>query len=172
MSAVSSARILTVEDDPIVQADLRLVLEDAGFEVCPGARDGIEAIDRAREHRPDLVLIDLGLPRMDGIEATRQILHEREIPIVALTGHTGGDLVERALAAGAVGHVLKPFAAAQLVDTITDALALQGSFDRSETTAIAPCREYRQLATIESMAREDRSEREISNRLRTQYGIE
>ena len=109
---------------------------------------------------------------MDGIEATRRILHEREIPIVALTGHIGGDFVERALAAGAVSHVLKPFAAAQLVDTITDALAQRGSLDDSETTATAERRQYPQLATIESMVREGRSERDISNRLRAQYGIE
>jgi DNA-binding NarL/FixJ family response regulator len=53
-----------VEDDPIVRADLRLILEDAGFDVCPDARDGIEAVELARTHRPDLILIDLGLPRI------------------------------------------------------------------------------------------------------------
>ena len=159
--SVATARILTVEDDPIVQADLRLVLEDAGFDVCPGARDGIEAVDLAREHKHDLVLIDLGLPRMDGIEATRRILDEREVPILALTGQSGGDSVERALAAGAVGHVLKPFAAAHLVSTISDALTHQASLERLQ---------YRQLATVESMLQDDRSAREIGDRLREQYG--
>jgi response regulator NasT len=122
MSAQSPARILTVEDDPIVRADLRLVLEDAGFDVLPDARDGIEAVDRAREHRPDLILIDLGLPRQSGVEATRQILGERDVPIVALTGHRDGELVEEALDAGAVGHVLKPFHDRQLVETLRIAL--------------------------------------------------
>jgi len=60
---VSAASVLTVEDDPIIRADLRLVLEDAGFSVCPDARDGIEAVALARDLRPDLVLLDLGLPR-------------------------------------------------------------------------------------------------------------
>src|SRR5712671_5099039 len=68
------ARILTVDDNPIVRADLRLILEDAGFEVVPDARDGVEAVDLARRHKPDLVLIDLSLPRIDGVEATRRIL--------------------------------------------------------------------------------------------------
>src|SRR5438094_10001190 len=85
MAALATASVLTVEDDPIVRADLRLILEDAGFDVCPDARDGVEAVEFAREHRPDLILIDLSLPRLDGVEATRQILSERTVPIVALT---------------------------------------------------------------------------------------
>ncbi len=169
MSAATAARILTVEDDPIVQADLRLLLEDAGFDVCPGARDGVEAVDLARHHRPDLVLIDLGLPRMDGIEATRQILREQKIPILALTGRSGTDSVEQALAAGAVGHVRKPFAAADLVHTITDALAHRPAPGRPEPAA-AERQQYRVLATIESMLREDRSDRDIRERLSEQFG--
>jgi CheY-like chemotaxis protein len=169
VSAVAAARILTVEDDPIVQADLRLLLEDAGFDVCAGARDGIEAVDLARHHRPDLVLIDLGLPRMDGVEATRQILREQTIPILALTGRGGTASVEQALAAGAVGHVRKPFAAADLVHTITDALSHRAALDRSEPVA-AERQRYRELATIESMLREDRSDRDIRERLSEQFG--
>ena len=94
MPAQSPARILTVEDDPIVRADLRLVLEDAGFDVLPDARDGVEAVDHAREHRPDLILIDLGwaAERRRGNQAT---LGERDVPIVALTGHRDGDLSTR-----------------------------------------------------------------------------
>src|SRR5476651_1986042 len=72
--STATARVMTVEDDPIVRADLRLVLEDAGFGVCAGARDGIEAVELARLHAPDLIVLDLGLPRLDGIEATRRIL--------------------------------------------------------------------------------------------------
>ena len=80
MAAHATASVLTVEDDPIVRADLRLILEDAGFDVVPDARDGVEAVELAREHRPDLILIDLSLPGLDGVEATRQILSEREVP--------------------------------------------------------------------------------------------
>ena len=77
MPASTPARVLTVEDDPIVRADLRLILEDNGFDVCADARDGVEAVELAREHRPDLILIDLHLPELDGVEATRRILDER-----------------------------------------------------------------------------------------------
>src|SRR5438874_549934 len=105
MSAAALPRILTVEDDPIVRADLRLILEDNGFDVCAGARDGLEAVELAREHAPDVVLIDLNLPRLDGVEATRRILDERAVPIVALTGYVSGGALERAREAGAVEHV-------------------------------------------------------------------
>lgn len=113
-----------VDDDPIVRADVHLVLEDAGFDMCPGASDGEEAVELARAHRPDLILMDLGLPGIDGVEATRRILGERDVPIVALSGHASA-VVERALAAGAVAHVAKPFEQMQLVRTIRGALAGQ-----------------------------------------------
>ena len=158
MPALPTARILTVEDDPIVRADLRLILEDAGFEVCPDARDGVEALDLAREHRPDLILIDLGLPRLDGVEATRLILDEHDVPIVALTGHANGECVERAVEAGAVGHVLKPFSEAQLVRILSGVLT-----DRAERDE---WQRRNQLIMIESMLRAGHSEREIATALR------
>jgi CheY-like chemotaxis protein len=122
MPSDSIARVLTAEDDPIVRADLRLVLEDAGFSVCPDARNGIEAVELARKHLPDLILIDLGLPLLDGVEATRQILSERDVPIVALTGHQPGDFSDRAIEAGAVALVRKPFHATRLIETLTESL--------------------------------------------------
>jgi CheY-like chemotaxis protein len=155
----AAASVLTVEDDPIVSADLRLILEDAGFDVCADARDGVEAVELAREHRPDLILIDLNLPGLDGVEATRQILSERTVPIVALTGHSTG-IVERALEAGAVAHVLKPFDESHLVGTITDVLA-----ERADAEAEAEQRHY--LIMIESLSRDGYSEHEIDARIRT-----
>jgi response regulator NasT len=160
MNARSPARILTVEDDPIVRADLRLVLETAGFDVCADARDGVEAVDLAREHRPDLILIDLGLPQLDGVEATRRILGERDVPIVALTGHRSGELVDRAVEAGVVGHVLKPFHEAHLVETLNDALAERATHDEAVLRG--------QLILIERMQRQGRSDREITRALEDQ----
>jgi CheY-like chemotaxis protein len=157
MPPPTTARILTVEDDPIVRADLRLILEDAGFEVCADARDGVEAVDLAREHRPDLILIDLSLPRLDGVEATRRILGERDVPVVALTGR-GPDFVDRAVAAGAVGHVLKPFSETHLVRTLRGVLTRRADREAEHE---------RHLILIESMLRDDRSEREIVLALRS-----
>ena len=121
----NAATVLTVDDDPIVRADLRLVLEDAGFDVVDDARDGVEAVELARLHRPDVIVLDLALPRLDGVEATRQILEEREVPIVALTGYAAGagGIAERAVEAGATSIVRKPFADHTVVGAVNDALA-------------------------------------------------
>ena len=115
--------VLTVEDDPIVRAELRLVLEDAGFSVCADAQDGVAAVELAREQQPDVILLDLGLPRMDGIEATRRILAERDVPIVALTGRSH-DLAEQAVREGATSYLQKPFSHADVVSALLDALAI------------------------------------------------
>jgi DNA-binding response OmpR family regulator len=135
MSTATTARVMTVEDDPIVRADLRLVLEDAGFGVCADARDGIEAVELARLHTPDLIVLDLGLPRLYGVEATRQILGERDVPIIALTGRSTS-LAMEAMEAGAVTWLRKPFVERELVDTVTTALAthLQKARDESRET--------------------------------------
>jgi CheY-like chemotaxis protein len=120
-----TATVLTVDDDPIVRADLRLVLEDAGFDVCEDARDGVEAVELARLHQPDVIVLDLALPRLDGVEVTRRILDEREVPIVALTGYGNGagGIAERAVEAGAASVVRKPFADHAVVGAVHEALA-------------------------------------------------
>jgi CheY-like chemotaxis protein len=110
-----------VEDDPIVPDDLRTLLEREGFEVLAGARDGVEAVELAREHRPDVILLDLSLPRLDGVEAALRIREERDVPIVAVTGYSE-TLVERALEAGAAGYVRKPFAGGEVVTALRDAI--------------------------------------------------
>jgi response regulator NasT len=120
--SIAPASVLTVEDDPIARADLRLVLEDAGFTVVADARDGVEAVALAREHEPDLILLDLGLPRLGGVEAAQRILAEREVPIVALTGRSEA-LAQEAIEAGATSYVLKPFAGPEVVTALRDALA-------------------------------------------------
>lgn len=170
MSALIAARVLTAEDDPVARADLRLMLEDAGFDVCPDARDGVEAVELARVHQPDLILIDLTLARIDGVEATRRILHERDVPIVALAGHRTGSLVERAIEAGAVAHVLKPVREAHLIGTIEGALADRASREERDAEASAEAERRYQLVMVESMVREGFSQREISDALRRAYG--
>jgi CheY-like chemotaxis protein len=120
--STAPTRILTVEDDPIILVDLRLILEDAGYEVCAEASDGLEAVALARRHAPDLIVLDLGLPRLDGVEVTRWILEELDVPIVALTGRTpkvAHDVVE----AGAVTCLQKPFSALEIVGAVAEALA-------------------------------------------------
>ena len=91
-------RILIAEDETIIRLDLRALLEKAGLEVCAEARDGAEAIELARSEQPDLAIMDVKMPRLDGIEAARRILDERPIPIVMLTAYGQEELVSRAAA--------------------------------------------------------------------------
>jgi two-component system, response regulator PdtaR len=166
LPAHTTARILTVDDNPIVRADLRLILESAGFDVCPEARDGVEAVELAHTHQPDLILIDLQLPELDGVAATREILDRREVPIVALTGHANRGLVQRAIEAGAVAHVLKPFHEGQLVDTVEGALAAFIPRVRRDAWALAEEDRNRQFVLVESMVRAGRPGMDISAALR------
>ena len=89
-------RILIAEDETIIRLDLRELLERAGFEVCAEARDGAEAVELARAEQPDLAVLDVKMPQLDGIEAARRILDERPIPIVMLTAYGQQELVSRA----------------------------------------------------------------------------
>jgi CheY-like chemotaxis protein len=132
MTSTATARVMTAEDDPIVRADLRLVLEEAGFGVCAGARDGIEAVELARLHEPDVIVLDLGLPLMGGVEATRRILSERNVPIIALTGRSTALALE-AVEAGAVTFLRKPFVEQELVDTVTNAVDAHRRAAREES---------------------------------------
>src|ERR671930_1461391 len=102
-------RILVAEDETIIRLDLRALLERAGFEVCAEARDGEEAVALARSERPDAAVLDVKMPKLDGIEAARRILDERPIVIVLLTAYGQDELVQRAVEAGVVGHLGKTF---------------------------------------------------------------
>ena len=116
-------RILVAEDETIIRLDLCDLLGRAGFEVVAEARDGEEAVALAREHEPDLAIMDVKMPRLDGIEAARRILDERPIPIVMLTAYGQDELVSRAVEAGVFGYLVKPFREADLLPAIRTARA-------------------------------------------------
>src|SRR5918911_3712338 len=116
-------RILVAEDETIIRLDLCQLLEAAGHEVVAEARDGEEAVELAREHAPELAIMDVKMPRLDGIEAARRILDERPIPIVMLTAYGQEDLVARAVEAGVFGDLVKPLRAQDLVPAIQTARA-------------------------------------------------
>jgi AmiR/NasT family two-component response regulator len=98
-------------------------LERAGFEVCAEAKDGLEAVELARSEQPDLAVLDVKMPRLDGIEAARKILDERPIPIVMLTAYGQDELVSRAVEAGVFGYLVKPFREQDLLPAIRTARA-------------------------------------------------
>jgi AmiR/NasT family two-component response regulator len=116
-------RILVAEDETIIRLDLKALLERAGFEVCAEARDGEEAVALARSEQPDLAVLDVKMPKLDGIEAARRILDERPIPIVMLTAYGQDELVSRAVEAGVFGYLVKPFREQDLLPAIRAARA-------------------------------------------------
>ena len=164
-------RILVAEDETIIRLDLRDIIERAGFEVCAEARDGEEAVELARAEEPDLAILDVKMPRLDGIEAARRILDERPIPIVMLTAYSQGDLVSRAVEAGVFGYLVKPFREADLLPAIQaasarhDELATLREEAESLTEALAT-RKVVERAKGLLMDREGLTEQEAFGRLR------
>jgi AmiR/NasT family two-component response regulator len=116
-------RVLVAEDETIIRLDLVSLLGRYGFEVCGEARDGIEAVEQARLTRPDVIVLDVKMPRLDGIEAARRILAERPVPIVLLTAFSDKSLVGRAIDAGIFGYLAKPFRETDLIPAIRTAVA-------------------------------------------------
>ena len=123
--------VLVAEDEALIRLDLVELLTEEGYEVVGEAGDGEEAVKLARELEPDLVIMDVKMPKMDGITAAEIIAEERIAPIVMLTAFSQRDLVERARDAGAMAYVVKPFGASDVVPAIEIAM---GRFQ--EITAI------------------------------------
>jgi two-component system, response regulator PdtaR len=116
-------RVLIAEDETLIRLDLKATLERQGFTVCAEARDGMEAVELARSSLPDVVLLDMRMPTLDGIEAARRITAERPVPIVMLTAFRDRKTVERAVEAGVFGYLLKPFREGDLAPALHAAAA-------------------------------------------------
>lgn len=119
----ATPRVLVAEDEVLIRTDLVEMLGEEGYEVVGEVGDGVEAVDKARELKPDLVVMDVQMPKMDGITAAETIASERIAPVVMLTAFSQRDLVERARDAGAMAYVVKPFDRSDLVPAIEMALA-------------------------------------------------
>ena len=111
-------RVLIAEDEALIRLDLREMLEEEGFEVVGEAADGEQAVALATELRPDLVICDVKMPKMDGIAAAAQITEARIAPVVMLTAFSQRDLIERARDAGAMAYLVKPFQKRDLLPAI------------------------------------------------------
>ena len=163
-------RILIGEDETIIRLDLKEILERAGFEVCAEARDGEEAVELARAEEPDLAVLDVKMPRLDGIEAARRILAERPIPIVMLTAYGQDELVARAVEAGVFGYLVKPFRETDLLPAIQAAKARHAELEalRGEAESLADALATRKLVERAKgllMKQEDLSEQDAFTRL-------
>ncbi|MEB3048485.1 response regulator [Mycolicibacter sp. MYC123] len=116
-------RVVIAEDESLIRMDLAEMLRDEGYDVVGEAADGQEAVELAEQLRPDLVIIDVKMPRRDGIDAASEIAAKRIAPVVMLTAFSQRDLVERARDAGAMAYLVKPFSAGDLVPAIELALS-------------------------------------------------
>ena len=170
-AATETVRVLVAEDETIIRLDLVGLLESAGFEVCAEARDGEEAVRLARETTPDVALLDVKMPGLDGIEAARQMLEERPLPIVMVTAYGEREIVSRAVEAGVFGYLVKPFRESDLLPAIETARTRHQEFValREEADSLAEAlaaRKAIERAKGILMQREGLSEADAFARLR------
>ena len=114
---------MIAEDEALIRMDLAEMLQEEGYDVVGQAADGQRAIELAEELRPDLVILDVKMPVLDGIAAAERIAGQRICPVVILTAFSQRELVERARAAGAMSYLVKPFTKADLVPAIEMAVS-------------------------------------------------
>jgi two-component system, response regulator PdtaR len=131
----ATMRVLIAEDETVIRLDLRAQLEEEGVVVCGEARDGEEAVALARSLKPDAALLDIRMPILDGIEATRRIHEETPLPVVLLSGHSDTKLVDEAIAAGVSGYLVKPFHSRELMPALRTAVARHGELVAARTPA-------------------------------------
>ncbi|MZE80175.1 ANTAR domain-containing response regulator [Streptomyces xinghaiensis] len=118
-----TTRVVIAEDEALIRLDLKEMLEEEGYSVVGEAGDGQKAVELAREHRPDLVILDVKMPVLDGISAAEQIAAESIAPVLMLTAFSQRELVERARDAGAMAYLVKPFSKSDVVPAIEMAVS-------------------------------------------------
>ena len=129
----TAKRILVAEDEAIIRLDLSEMLGEAGYDVVGQASNGEQAVEMATELRPDLVIMDVKMPVLDGISAAEQIGKERICPVVMLTAFSQTELVERARDAGVMAYIVKPFTATDVVPAIDIAMSRWGELKTLES---------------------------------------
>ena len=126
------ARVIIADDESIIRLDLREMLENLGYLVVGEAGDGISALNLARELKPDLVIMDIKMPGLDGIDAAKVLTEEKIAPVLLLTAYSQRELVERAREAGVAGYLVKPFREEDLGPAIEVVLARFREFEALE----------------------------------------
>jgi len=116
-------RVIIAEDEALIRLDLKEMLEEEGYSVVAEVGDGQQAVDQATALRPDLVILDIQMPVLDGLSAAEQIASSRVAPVIVLTAFSQRELVERARDAGAMAYLVKPFSKNDLVPAIEVARA-------------------------------------------------
>ena len=116
------ARVVIADDEAIIRLDLKEILEEAGFDVVAEAGRGDEAVELIALHTPDLAILDVKMPGLDGIEAARRVVAEHDVAVLLLTAFSQRDLIEQAREAGVSAYLVKPFRKAELIPAVQAAL--------------------------------------------------
>ncbi|HYF46582.1 MAG TPA: response regulator, partial [Acidimicrobiales bacterium] len=117
-----STRVVIAEDEAIIRLDLKETLQEEGYEVVGETGRGDEAVELVREHEPDIAILDIKMPGLDGLSAAREIAGERRAAVLILTAFSQRDLIEKARDAGALAYLVKPFQRSELVPALEVAL--------------------------------------------------
>src|SRR6202041_5444 len=123
IDGTAPARVVIAEDEAIVRLDLKEILESAGYNVGGETGRGDVAVTMVEEHRPDLAILDIKMPGMDGLRAAREITSQYQVAVVLLTAFSQRDLIEEARDAGVAAYLVKPFQAREILPAIADVLA-------------------------------------------------
>lgn len=115
-------RVIIAEDEAIIRLDLKEILEEEGYEVVAETGRGDEAVDLVREHEPDLAILDIRMPGLDGLSAAREIAGQRRSAVLILTAYSQRNLIEEARDAGALAYLVKPFQRSELIPALEVAL--------------------------------------------------
>jgi len=140
-------RVVIADDESVIRADLREMLTNLNYLVVGEAGDGQSAVNTARELKPDVVIMDIKMPDLDGIEAAKILTQEQIAPVLLLTAYSQRDLVDRAKEAGVVGYLVKPFREQEILPAIEIALARFAEFRelKKETADLAETLETRKV---------------------------
>jgi len=170
---MESLRVLVADDESIIRMDLKELLRKMGHEVVGEAGDGRTAVDLARKLQPDLIMLDIKMPELDGIDAAKLLSQERIAPVVLVTAYSQLDLVERAKDAGVFAYVVKPFTESTLLPNIHIAQArfqefLEITRQASDLQEALESRKKIERAKGILMARHGLSEQEAYSRIQQQ----
>ncbi|HLM64468.1 MAG TPA: response regulator [Acidimicrobiales bacterium] len=139
-----ATRVVIAEDEAIIRLDLKETLEEEGYEVVGETGRGDEAVKLVREHEPDIAILDIKMPGMDGLQAAREIAGERRAAVLILTAFSQRDLIEQARDAGALAYLVKPFERSELIPAVEVAL---GRFKEMKALAAQTASLEEQLET-------------------------